>query len=119
MELDFSYLLCYNEKKEDCTMRIQKCYIGYCIVMWVLWIITSIFIQLVGTSWDFYSIAVSFSYIAIWVVLIPVHWILGIWALVSSIKHQRGTHTTFNVVSMCVNGFGGILMLVLYMGLVG
>ena len=100
-------------------MRIQKCYIGFCIVMWVLWLITSILIQLVGTSWDFYSIAVFFSYVAIGFVLIPVHWILGIWALVSSIKHQRGTHTTFNVVSMCVNGFGGILMLVLYMGLVG
>ena len=100
-------------------MRIQKSYTGYCIAMWALWIITSIFIQLVGISWDFYSIAVSFSYVAIWVALIPVHWILGIWALVSSIKNQRGVHTTFNVVSMCVNFFSGILMLILYMGLVG
>ena len=100
-------------------MRIQKCYTGYCIAMWVLWLIALIFIQLVGINWNFYSIAVSFSYVTIWLCLIPVHWVFGIWALVSSIKNRREKHTTFNIVSMGVNVLGGMLILVLYMGLVG
>ena len=100
-------------------MRIQKCYMWYCIAMWTLWLTTLIVTELVGISWDFYPAAESFSYVSTWVVLIPVHWMLGIWALVSSVKNQQAKHTSFNIVSMCVNALGGILMLVLYMGLVG
>ena len=100
-------------------MRIQKCYIGYCSAMWFLWLITVILAQLVGFSWDYYSLAVSFSYVTVWVALIPLQWVLGIWTLSCSIHDKRSAYISFNVVSMCVNFFGGILMLVLYMGLVG
>lgn len=100
-------------------MRVQKGYIGYCIAMWILWLITLIFIQLLRTSWDFYSIAFSFAYVTFWVVLIPVHWILGIWALVFSIKNQKTKYAIFNSLSICVNAWGGLFMLIPYVGLVG
>ena len=100
-------------------MRMQKCYMGYCVVMWILWLITLISVAFVKINWDFYPVAVFLSSATTWVVLIPVHWLLGIWTLVSSVKNRRKKHTSFNVVSMCVNALGGMLMLVLYMGLVG
>jgi hypothetical protein len=93
-------------------MRIQKCYVGYCIALWALWLVAICAIALVGISRDFYPASISISIVTTWATLIPVHWVLGVCAMLSSLKKQT-KYTNFNITSMAVNVFVGLFVLML------
>ena len=83
-------------------MRIQKCYIGYCAVTWLLWIITIVLVPVSGSSFDVQNEALYYfvnklSNISVLISWIPVHPVLFILSLISSIKNKRKGYTVLNI----------------------
>ena len=86
-------------------MRIQKCYIGYCAVTWLLWITTLVLVPISGGAFDVHNEALYYfvnklSNISVLISWIPIHPILFILSLISSIKNKCTGYTTFNIVSI-------------------
>ena len=86
-------------------MRIQKCYIGYCAITWLLWITTLILVPISGGAFDVHNEALYYfvnklSNISVLISWIPIHPIFFILSLISSIKNKRKGFTAFNIVSI-------------------
>ena len=94
-------------------MRIQKCYVGYCIAMWAFWLVAICAMALAGLNRDFYPASMSIAIVTTWVILTPVHWVLGVCAMLSSLKKKQTKYTNFNITSMAVNVFVGLFVLML------
>ena len=86
-------------------MRIQKCYVGYCAVTWLLWFTTLVLVPISGGAFDVHNEALYYfvnklSNISVLISWIPIHPILFILSLISSIKNKCTGYTTFNIVSI-------------------
>lgn len=97
-------------------MRVQKIYKWYCYVTWVLWLVTLILIFFSGSAYDvripqLHRFTVSLSRIPLLISLIPVHPVLCIAAMVSSVRAGRGRETIFHLISFV---FTTILVVFLY-----
>ena len=86
-------------------MRVQKCYIWYCGISWFLWgaIVILTIISCRGYHIQHPALYRSLSKLSAplgIISLIPVHPILSVISLASSIKHKRNGYITFNIISM-------------------
>ena len=86
-------------------MRIQKCYVGYCAVTWLLWIATLVLVPISGGAFDVHNKALyhfvnKLSNISVLISWLPIHPVLFILSLVSSIKNKRKGYTAFNIFSI-------------------
>ena len=100
-------------------MRIQKCYLWYCIATWSVWSISILLAIVTGGGYHIqnmsvYQFALSVSRISLISTLIPIHPILFVLSLCSAIKHKRNHHITFNICSILFTSFLAFLVLVYY-----
>lgn len=105
-------------------MRIQKCYIGYCIATWILWITTLILAAFSGGAFDvhneaLYYIVLGLSSASVLLSWIPIHPVLFIRSLVSSIKNKREGYTSFNIFSIILTTILATAILGCYVWLTG
>ncbi len=105
-------------------MRIQKCYIGYCIATWSLWGIALILGLLSGPAYNIrcealWPVAYEFTRICVIISWIPVHPVLFIWALISSLRHHREGHTSFNIFSMMLTTILALAVFISYVAVSG
>lgn len=105
-------------------MRIQKGYIGYCSVTWLLWIVTLVLAAISGGAFDVHNEALYYfvnklSSISLLLSWIPIHPILFILSLVSSIKNKREGYTSFNVFSIILTTILAIAILGCHVWLIG
>lgn len=105
-------------------MRIQKCYVWYCGISWFLW---GAIIILTIISYRGYHIQHPALYrflpklsapLGI-ISLIPVHPILSVISLASSIKNNRNGYITFNIISMILTPILWVFFLAYHAVLVG
>ena len=105
-------------------MRIQKSYIGYCAITWLLWITTLILVPISGGAFDVHNEALYYfvnklSNISVLISWIPIHPILFILSLISSIKNKRTGYTTFNIFSIILTTILAIAILGCHVWLIG
>ena len=101
-------------------MRIQKCYIGYCAVTWLLWITTLVLVPISDIHNEtLYYFVNKLSNISVLISWIPVHPILFILSLVSSIKNKREGYTSFNIFSIILTTILAIAILGCHVWLIG
>lgn len=105
-------------------MRVQKCYRWYCVISWSFWIITILLAFLSGGPYevhnlDFYHFVVKLSVVSFTSVLIPVHPVLFVWSLISSIKHKHEADIVFNVCSILVTTILAFFVIAYHAWLVG
>ena len=105
-------------------MRIQKCYIGYCAVTWLLWITTLIFVPISGGAFDvhneaFYYFVNKLSNVSVLISWIPIHPILFILSLISSIKNMKKGYVAFNIASIILTTILAIAILGNHVWLIG
>ena len=97
-------------------MRLQKTYIGFCIATWTLWCVTLLLCLISGNAWDvrietLYSFAKSLSSISFTISLIPMHPILFVLSIISSVKQKREDYTAFNIFSIILTTILAIFIL--------
>ena len=105
-------------------MRIQKCYIGYCAVTWLLWVTTIVLVPISGGAFDVHNEALYYfvnklSNISVLISWIPVHPVLFILSLVSSIKNKRKGYIAFNISSILLTTALSIVVLGFHVWLIG
>ena len=105
-------------------MRIQKCYVGYCAVTWLLWLATLILAAFSGNAFDvhnesLYYVVNKLSSAALLLSWLPIHPILFILSLVSSIKNKREGYTSFNIFSIILTTILAIAILGCHVWLIG
>ena len=105
-------------------MRVQKTYIGYCIVTWFLWITTFILSIISGNAFEvhyetLYQFTITLSSVSLLISLIPVHPILFIFALISSIKNKRKGYIAFNIFSILLTTVLAATVLGFHVWLIG
>ena len=105
-------------------MRIQKCYIGYCAVAWFIWIATLILAPICGNAFDvrneaLYYFVNKLSNISVLISWIPVHLILFIPSLISSIKNKKKGYVAFNIASVILTTVLSIAILINHTWLIG
>ena len=105
-------------------MRIQKCYIGYCAVTWLLWIATLVLVLISGGAFDVHNKALyhfvnKLSNISVLLSWLPIHPILFILSLISSIKNKRKGYTSFNIISIGLTTILAIAILGCHVWLIG
>ena len=105
-------------------MRIQKCYIWYCIATWSLWGISILLALATGGGYNIQDIALyqfvlTISSIALVSAFIPIHPILFIIALCFSIKHKRWNHIVFNICSILFTSLLAFCVLAHYAYMIG
>ena len=86
-------------------MRIQKAYIWYCIATWSVWGISILLAIVTGGGYNvqnipLYQFVLTISLISFISTFVPIHPILFIISLCSSIKHKREGHIIFNICSI-------------------
>ena len=105
-------------------MRIQKCYIGYCAVTWLLWVTTIVLVPISGGAFDvhnevLYDFVNKLSNISVLISWIPVHPVLFILSLVSSIKNKLKGYIAFNISSFLFTTVLSIVVLGFHVWLIG
>ena len=105
-------------------MRIQKTYIGYCICTWCLWCLPPLLSLFCGNAYiatniAFFNFTSKFAAIALVVSWIPMHPVLFVAALISSMKHKRHNHVSFNIFSFLFTTIVAFFYLVFYVWLCG
>ena len=105
-------------------MRIQKCYIGYCAVTWLLWIATLILVPICGNAYDVRNEALfhfvnKLSNISVLISWIPIHPILFILSLISSIKNKKKEDVAFNIASIILTTILAVDILINHIWLIG
>jgi len=105
-------------------MRIQKCYIGYCSVTWLLWITTLVLAVISGGAFNIHNEALYYfvnklSNISVLTSWIPVHPVLFVLSLVSSIKNKQKGYTAFNIASIIFTTILAFVLLVRHVWLIG
>ena len=116
-------VLCYDKKRGD-IMRIQKCYIGYCAITWLLWITTLVLVPISGGAFDVHNEALyhfvnKLSNISVLISWLPVHPVLFILSLVSSIKNKRKGYIAFNIFSILFTTILAFAILGFHVWLIG
>lgn len=105
-------------------MRIQKCYVGYCAITWLLWIATLGLVPISGGAFDvhnetFYCFVNNLSNISLLISWVPVHPVLFILSLVTSIKNRRKRYIVFNISSIIITTILAISILGNHIWLIG
>ena len=105
-------------------MRIQKCYIGYCIATWLLWGTTLVLAAFSGNAFDVHNEALyhfvnELSNISVFISWLPVHPILFLISLISSVKHKQIGYTAFNITSIIFTTILAFALLVRHIWLIG
>lgn len=105
-------------------MRIQKCYIGYCAVTWLLWITTLVLAVISGGAFDVHNEALyhfvnKLSNISVLISWIPIHPILFILSLISSMKNKRKSYTVFNIFSIVLTTILAFAIIISHVFLTG
>ena len=105
-------------------MRVQKCYIWYCVVSWFLWGAIIILTLIACTGYHvhhpaLYRFLPNLSSPILLISLIPVHPVLSVISLASSIKNKRNGYLTFNIVSMILTPILWLFCLAIHAILVG
>ena len=86
-------------------MKIQKTYVWYNIIMWILWSSIMILLRVSGNAFDVQNEQLFFiirdvSKIINCISLIPVIPVLWLFALIYSIKNKSRKYIVFNIVSI-------------------
>ena len=86
-------------------MKVQRTYIGYTVLMWILWGSIMVFLRISGNAFDvqneqLFLIIRSVSKIVNTISLIPFIPALWVFALIYSIKNKNYKYVVFNVVSI-------------------
>lgn len=86
-------------------MKIQKTYIGYTVLMWIVWSLIMILHRISGNTFDvqneqLFMIIKSVSEVVHRISLVPVIPVLWIFAFIYSIKNKKYKYVVFNVVSI-------------------
>ena len=120
----FLIVLCYNKEKRGDIMRIQKCYMGYCAVTWLLWITTLVLVPISGGAFDVHNEALyhfvnKLSNISVLISWLPVHPVLFILSLVSSIKNKRKGYIAFSIFSILFTTILAFAILGFHVWLIG
>lgn len=105
-------------------MRIQKGYVWYCGISWFLWgaIIILTLIACDGYhvhNLPLYRFLPKLSSPLLLISFIPIHPVLSIISLVSSIKNKRNGYITFNIISMILTPILWVFFLAYHAVLVG
>ena len=105
-------------------LRIQKFYIGYCIATWSLWGISILLAIVTGGAYhvqniSLYQFVLTISHIALISTVLPVHPILFVICLCTSIRHKRGGHTLFNICSILFSSLLAFLVFAYYAYMIG
>jgi len=105
-------------------MRIQKSYIWYCGATWLLWVATLMLAAFSGGAFDvhnesLYHFVTKISSVSFLISWIPVHPILFILSIVSSVKNKRHGYTVFNVISIILTTILAISILGCHVWLIG
>lgn len=100
-------------------MRVQKCYIWYCVATWSVWSISILLAIVTGGGYNIqniplYQFVLTISRISLISTLVPIHPILFIISLCSSIKHERKNHVIFNICSILFTSLLAFFVLVYY-----
>ena len=117
-------VLRYDKEKRGDIMRIQKCYMGYCAVTWLLWITTLVLVPISGGAFDVHNEALyhfvnKLSNISVLISWVPVHPVLFILSLVSSIKNKRKGYIAFNILSILFTTILAFAILGFHVWLIG
>ena len=86
-------------------MRVQKCYICYCVVSWFLWCAIIILTAIACGGYHIqhpalYRFLTKLSAPLGLISLIPIQPVLFVMSMVSSIKGSRTGYIAFNIISM-------------------
>lgn len=105
-------------------MRIQKCYIGYCAVTWLLWITTLVLAVISGGAFDvhneaLYHFVFKLSCTSVLLSWIPVHPIFFVFSLISSMKNKRKSYTVFNIFSIVLTTILAFAIIISHVFLTG
>lgn len=105
-------------------MRIQKCYIGYCIATWLLWVTTLILTEISGGAFDIHNETLYyFNYklygVSLLLSWIPIHPVMFIISLIYSIKNKRAGYISFNGISIIISTMLAVAILGSYVWLIG
>ena len=105
-------------------MRIQKCYVWYCGISWFLWGAIIILTAIACAGYHvhhpaLYRFLPNLSSPILLISLIPVHPVLSVISLASSIKNKRNGYLTFNIVSMILTPILWLFCLAIHAILVG
>jgi hypothetical protein len=105
-------------------MRIQKCYVWYCGISWFLWGAIIILTAIACAGYHvhhpaLYRFLPKLSSPLLLISLIPVHPVLSVISLASSIKNKRNGYLTFNIVSMILTPILWLFCLAIHAILVG
>ena len=100
-----SLTLIFLIQKEMVNMKIQKTYIGYTVLMWIVWSLIMILLRISGNAFDvqneqLFMIIKSVSEVVYRISLIPVIPVLWVFAFIYSIKNKKYKYVVFNVVSI-------------------
>ena len=105
-------------------MRIQKCYIGYCIATWSVWSISILLAIVTGGGYNIqnfslYQFVLTVSLISVISTLVPIHPTLFIISLCSAIKHRREGHIAFNICSILFTSLLAVFVWAYYAYMIG
>ena len=105
-------------------MRIQKCYIGYCAVTWLLWITTLVLVPISGGAFDVHNEALYYfvnklSNISVLISWIPVHPVLFILSLIFSVKNRKKGYTVLNITCFILTAVLAVAILGNHVWLIG
>ena len=105
-------------------MRIQKGYVWYCGISWFLWGAIIILTAIACAGYHvhhpaLYRFLPNLSSPILLISLIPVHPVLSVISLASSIKSKRNGYLTFNIVSMILTPILWLFCLAIHAILVG
>ena len=106
-------------------MKIQKTYIIYTIIMWILWSSIIIFVRASGNAFDAQNEQLFFmikkvATIVYWISLIPVIPVLWCFAFAHTIKNEHYPYLVFNILSIIVSALLSFQFLVIYLvGILG
>ena len=105
-------------------MRIQKGYVWYCGISWFLWGAIIILTLIACDGYHVHNLSLyrflpNLSAPILLISLIPVHPILSVISLASSIKHKRNGYLTFNIISMILTPILWLFCLAIHAILVG
>ena len=100
-----SLTLIFLIQKEMVNIKIQKTYIGYTVLMWIVWSLIMILHRISGNTFDvqneqLFMIIKSVSEVVHRISLVPVIPVLWIFAFIYSIKNKKYKYVVFNVVSI-------------------
>ena len=100
-------------------MRIQKCYMWYCIATWSVWSLSILLAIAIGGGYNIqniplYQFVLTISRISFISTFVPIHPILFIISLCSSIKHKRESHIVFNICSILFTSLLAIFVFAYY-----